>query len=159
MSVFSKRDKNQQPVSQPIQVNFSEAKDVDYSALSVPNPDTARESDENYRKLAYDIFEASRSQLEKQNGKKDELKKQFTSYFKWILVIQLLALFVIIILKGFSLYDFDVSDNVFVAIIVSVFVETLGVIGIMIKYAFDSDQEVQILTILNSIVKDYQKFK
>ena len=159
MSVFSKKGKEQKEMSQPIQVNFSEAKDVDYSALSVPNPDIARESDENYRKLAYDIFNASKEQLLKQNNNKDDLKAKFTTFFKCILIIQLIALFIIIILKGFALWSFSLSDNAFVAIIVSVFVETLGVVGIMIKYAFDSDQEVQILSILNSIVKDYQKFK
>jgi len=41
----------------------------------------------------------------------------------------------------------------------SVFVETLGAIIVMVKYAFKTDEEVEIIKILNAVVKNYQKYK
>lgn len=43
--------------------------------------------------------------------------------------------------------------------IVSAFVETLGVVAVMVRFAFDTKQEVEILSTLNGIVEHFQKYK
>lgn len=61
-------------------------------------------------------------------------------------------------IKAFVLHIY-LTDTIVISYMTSVFVETIGAIAIMIKYAFDSQQEVNILDILNSVISNYQKFK
>lgn len=115
------------------------------------------ESERRYISLVESIVEISGNQLANQNENKKELRNTFQWFFIVLLSFQMLALVAVIAFS--ALFDeFNVSDNVIITFITSVFVETLGAIGIMIKFAFDSEQEVKILEILNGAIKSFQKF-
>ena len=119
--------------------------------------DAEVESDIEYRKIAKSIVDISNDQLGKQNKSKIDLKESFETFFKWLLSLQLIAIFVLLIIKGFF-KDFNITDSVLIAVISSVFVESLGIVAVMVKYAFDSEQEVKILEILKELIKNYQKY-
>lgn len=127
-----------------------DADDIDY--------DLKKASEDAYRKIALDIVDVSSDQLEEQNESKNRLKMIFTIFFIVFIAVQYLVLISFLYIKSF--YDrCGLSDTVIVSYITSVFVETIGAIVIMIKYAFDSKQEVNILEILNGVISNYQKFK
>lgn len=119
--------------------------------------DAEVESDIEYRKIAKSIVDISNDQLGKQNKSKIDLKESFETFFKWLLSFQLIAIFALLIIKGFF-KDFNITDSVLIAVISSVFVESLGIVAVMVKYAFDSEQEVKILEILKELIKNYQKY-
>lgn len=119
--------------------------------------DAEVESDIEYRKIAKSIVDISNDQLGKQNKSKIDLKESFETFFKWLLSLQLIAIFALLIIKGFF-KDFNITDSVLIAVISSVFVESLGIVAVMVKYAFDSEQEVKILEILKELIKNYQKY-
>lgn len=115
-----------------------------------------RDSENAYRVIAQQIVKISTEQLEKQNDSKNRLKKIFTRFFIIFISIQYFVLVALLFIKAFC--DVDLNEIVLTTYISSVFIETLGAILIMIKYAFDSEQEVNILEILNSVISNYQKF-
>ena len=115
-------------------------------------------SEDNYMQIAKDIVDTSAQQLKTQNVSKNELKKLFTRFFIGFLSAQYLVLVFHLVLKALW-RDMNLSDTVLITYITSVFVETLGAVAIMIKYAFSSDQEVKILQILNDVISSYKKFK
>ena len=117
-----------------------------------------RKSEDTYRKIALKIVDASSKQLEEQNTSKNRLKFVFTLFFIIFIGIQYLVLVSLLFIKAFF-STINLSDTVIISYITSVFVETLGAIAIMIKYAFDSKQEVNVLKILNGVISNYQKFK
>ena len=136
--------------------------DIDDSLLSddASEIDNAlkRKSEDTYRKIALKIVDTSSKQLEEQNTSKNKLKSIFTTFFIIFIGIQYLVLISLLFTKAF-VPILNLSDTVIISYITSVFVETLGAIAIMITYAFDSKQEVNILKILNGIISNYQKFK
>ena len=79
-------------------------------------------------------------------------------FFSIFISVQFIALIVMLFLRGF-IQAFDISDTLFTAYIVSVFVETLGIVAVMVKFAFDTKQEVEILSTLNGVIEHFQKFK
>ena len=115
-------------------------------------------SEDNYMGIARDIVDTSAAQLKLQNSSKNALKRVFTKFFIKLLSAQYAILVFLFILKVFRM-DSQLSDTVVITYMTSVFVETLGAIAIMIKYAFSSDQEVEILQILNNVISSYKKFK
>ena len=115
-------------------------------------------SEENYLRIVANIVEVSQSQLTNQNTSKQENRKILLSFFKWFLLAQYVVMLALFVLKGFTVGGFSISDSIILTYITSVFVETVGAIIIMVKYAFKSDQEVQILKILNGVVEKFQKF-
>ncbi len=117
----------------------------------------AAESENTYMEIAKDIVSTSQMQLKDQNESKNTLKDKFTTFFIWFVCTQYLILTLLLFFKGFC-EDFYLADGIIVTYISSVFVETLGAIVIMIKYAFDSNQEVKILQILNDVISNYKKF-
>lgn len=113
-------------------------------------------SENAYVSIAKDIVETSASQLKNQNCVKDELRKKFSQFFRWFLIAQYLVLVALLVIKSFA--DTGLTDTVLLAYIASVFVETLGALIVMVKYSFDSSQEVKILEILNGVISSFQKF-
>ncbi|MBE6534810.1 MAG: hypothetical protein E7678_07610 [Ruminococcaceae bacterium] len=136
--------------------------DVDDSLLSddASSIDNAlkRNSEDTYKKIALQIVNTSSQQLKDQNTSKNNLKTIFTWFFIAFIAIQYLVLVSLLFIKAF-VATLNLSDTVIIAYITSVFVETLGAVAVMIKYAFDSKQEVNILSILNGVISNYQKFK
>lgn len=115
-------------------------------------------SEDAYIHIAEKIVENSCEQLRAQNDDKNELKSKFTGYFVWFITAQYAILVILIFIKAFYTNN-NLSDTVIITYITSVFAETLGALVIMIKYAYDSKQEVNILQILNNVIACFQKFK
>lgn len=114
-------------------------------------------SERAYIKIAETIVEVSQSQLCQQNNSKNILKRKFTSFFIKFVSVQFLVLVFLLISKAFY-KEFYLSEAVIITYMTSVFIETLGAIVLMIKYAYDSAQEVEILKILNTVISSYKKF-
>ncbi len=114
------------------------------------------ESEKTYREIAQLIVNTSSKQLNEQNQSKTKLKSIFTIFFIVFISAQYVVLVGLMLLK--ALAGVDLSDTVLITYITSVFVETLGSIAVMIAYAFDSKQEVNILEILNGVISNFQKF-
>ena len=58
----------------------------------------------------------------------------FVSFFTWILCVQLFVLFAILLFKGF-VPQFGLDEKIITTYMSSVFIETLGVITIMITFS------------------------
>lgn len=116
-----------------------------------------QESEASYNEIAHLIVNISNKQLIKQNNDKNGIRRFFMPFFSTFISLQFITLIVMLFMRGFGkLY---IPDSLFTAYIVSVFVETLGVIAVMVRFAFDTKQEVEILSTLNGIIEHFQKFK
>ncbi|MBQ3063978.1 MAG: hypothetical protein IJC99_04170 [Clostridia bacterium] len=119
--------------------------------------DMMADAELQYREIAVKVVNTSFDQLKEQNKSKTELKKKFSRFFRVFISLQFAVLIAMLVLKIFFAKE-AITETIIVTYITAVFVETLGVVAIMIKYAFNSDQEVNILSILNGVIKNYQKF-
>lgn len=113
-------------------------------------------SEDTYLKIVEDIVAKSATQLNTQNESKNKMKRIFLNFFIWFILVQYLVLAIIMITKVY--WHTYLSDSVLNTYITACFAETLGAIILMVKYAFDSQQEVQILRILNDVISNFQKF-
>lgn len=114
-------------------------------------------SDDSYQKTASRIVEISENQLKEQNCTKKELQKILLVFFVVLLSLQLLSIVVLVLIKGFC-KNFNISDSILLTFITSAFVETLGVIAIMVKFSFNIKQETNIISILSSYIKDFKVY-
>lgn len=119
--------------------------------------DLLAKSEAAYIDIANTIVKSATDQLREQNSSKNTLKMIFTIFFVALVGVQYLALAVLLFIRTFQ-SEALLSDAVIIAYISSVFLETLGAVVIMIRYAFASDQETKVLQILNSIISSFQKF-
>lgn len=117
-----------------------------------------RDSEERYLAIVTNIVDVSQNQLQQQNNSKTNNRKILLKFFVRFLIAQYFVMLLLFAFQGFALWGFELNDPIVMTYITSVFVETLGAIIIMVKYAFQSDQEVQILKILNGVVEKFQKF-
>lgn len=115
-------------------------------------------SNEAYEKIVKDVVDFSKENLQDIHTDKQELRSRLVEFCINILGAQLAILFFLLICT--ALFEsFAISDKVLVAIMTSIFVETLGAIIVMIKFAFQAKEEVEMVGILNAVVKNYQKYK
>ena len=117
-----------------------------------------KDSEERYLAIVTNIVDVSQNQLQQQNNSKTNNRKILLKFFVMFLIAQYFVMLLLFAFQGFALWGFELNDPIVMTYITSVFVETLGAIIIMVKYAFQSDQEVQILKILNGVVEKFQKF-
>lgn len=115
------------------------------------------ESDRAYRKITEDIISITSRQLEEHNNDKKPLRRDLLDFVKGLLAAQFGALVVFILAN--NALELEISDEVIRTYIVSVFVETLAGLIIMIKYAFDSTQEVKLIAILSEIIRHFKKYE
>lgn len=115
------------------------------------------QSEAKYMEIASTIVNISGNQLDNQNKSKNTLKLTFTVFFICFISVQYIALIILLFSKAFC-ENMDLSDPIIITYITSVFVETLGAILIMVKYAFDSEQETNVLKILSEVISSYKKF-
>lgn len=111
---------------------------------------------EAYIAVVNQVVTASKNNLGEIQRHKQKLRKPLIWFFIILLSLQFLGLYALIMIKGFYL-SFNISETLLITFMTSVFVETLGAIGIMIKYAFKDDEEVNIIKILNAVVEKFQK--
>lgn len=118
--------------------------------------ENAIESDRAYRKITEEIIKITGNQLGEHNKDKKPLRRDLLDFVKGLLATQfgVLAFFMLVN----DVLPLNISDNVIEVYIVSVFVETLAGLIIMIRYAFDSTQEVELIKILNEIITHFKKY-
>ena len=112
--------------------------------------------EENYSKIVEEVIEISKDQLEKEGEKKRKLRSFFTWFFSVFIAVQFVALLVLLLIKGFN-GNFKISEALLTTYIISVFVETLGIIAAMVAFIFNAKEEVNIINTLNAAIANYQK--
>ena len=115
------------------------------------------DAEKSYSKTVDEVIRISGEQLTEEGKNKQKLRFFFTIFFSIFIASQFVILSVVIFLLGLQ-QDFVLPDGVLTAYIASVFVETLGVVALMVKFVFNSQEEVKIIDILNAVVVNYQKF-
>ena len=103
------------------------------------------ESDRAYREITKDIIEKTREQLVEHTKAKGPLRINLMDFIIRMLFLQFVFLMSIL----FFNQKLEISDSVINTYIVSMFVETLAGLLIMIRFAFDSKQEVELIKVLN----------
>lgn len=136
--------------------SVEESQQNDFDDVSSLFEDTECNIGGKYDETVTSVIEISKDHLEKQNETKNKLRTPFTWFFCVFLSIEYIGLIVLIILNA-CIKNFTVSEYVLVTYISSVFLETLGVILFMIKFAYNNKTELKILEILQSIVNNYKK--
>lgn len=131
--------------------------DTSNSGLESEVKKLQHESEIRYIKIVENIVDSSKQQLTNQHDNKTKSRKVFQIFFISLLCFQMFSVVALIALSALS-NSFKISDNVIITFITSMFVETLGIVGIMIKFNFDNSQEIQILKILHGVISNFQKF-
>ena len=114
------------------------------------------ESDRAYRQITEDIIQRTGEQLTAHTDAKKPLRKTLLWFVIILLIGQFLALVAILFLN--QRWSLKISDYVINVYIVSLFVETLAGLIIMIRFSFDSTQEVELIKVLNSIILHFKKY-
>jgi 6-pyruvoyl-tetrahydropterin synthase len=114
------------------------------------------ESDRDYRKITSQIIEISEEQLKDHTKDKKPLRLILMWFVIILLILQFGALVAILFLN--KVWELEISNEVIKVYVVSLFAETLSGLFIMIKFAFDTSQEVRLIAILNNIVERFKKY-
>lgn len=114
------------------------------------------ESDRAYRKITEDIIQATTNQLMEHTKAKNPLRTTLMRVVSILLGCQFLALIVLLFTN--TKFELNISDEIFKVYIISVFVETLAGLMIMIRFSFDTTQEIELIKILNSIIINFKKY-
>lgn len=113
-----------------------------------------RKSEESYINIVESVVDFSKDKLNTISKQKDKMRQRLIDFCLQIVIVQLFILFLLLVCGS----NAGMSDKVIITFMTAVFVETLGAIIIMIRYAFKSDEEVSIIDILNAVVGRYQKY-
>lgn len=111
--------------------------------------------DERYHELLEKIVNESFDTLEKNSNESKEQRDIFRNFFLCFLAIQFGMIAVLVILKGANVLE--LSDLIITTMIASFFVETLGVVAIMVRFVFNSKQEIEIIKAIQQIAEHYKK--
>ena len=128
----------------------------DISAIDRSARQNAIDSDKDYRRITEKIIDKTCDQLSAHTEAKKPLRKKLSNFIIFLLSSQFLVLVGILFFN--RKWDLQISDFILNIYIVSVFVETLAGLIIMIKFAFDSQQEVELIKILNAIITNFKKY-
>lgn len=139
----------QQKVNKSVKTTSGEAIDQDLEA----------ESNRNYYKTVSEIVGIAKDHLKHQNKEKTGIRDKLIVFFIVLLSLQIVAVVVFITLTACGEINFAITDYLLTVFITSVFVETLGAITIMIVFAFGSKEEVEVVGLLTTTIKNYQKFR
>ena len=118
----------------------------------------AYESERGYREIAKLVVGIVKEYINTQNEKKTPLRKVFTITFSVLLVFQLITIVMFVLFDSFTCIPFEISESLLTTYMISVFVETLGAIAAMIAFAFTSKEESEIVSILTTIIQNFQKY-
>ena len=88
---------------------------------------------------------------------KKPLRDKLSNFIIFLLVAQFVVLVAVLFLN--QALRLNISDFIINVYIVSVFVETLAGLFIMIKFAFESKQEIELISILNAIITNFKKYE
>lgn len=105
---------------------------------------------EEYLLLHKKIVDNSFNHLEKNYKQKSIYKIIFVSFFLSLLVLQFIWIRNLIIVDKFS----DVTISI---VVTGFFVETIGIIGIMVSNIFSSDSEIETLKSIQAVASGYKR--
>lgn len=112
-----------------------------------------KEANQKYQEIVNRIVGISGGYLDNQQDGKSRLRKIFVIFFISLLSVQMVSIIVFVLI---SIFHGKISDTLLITYISEVFVETLSAIIIMIRFAFASKDEVNIINLLTAIVNEYQ---
>lgn len=133
------------------QSNTNEVSAIDRSAQQ-----NAIDSDKDYRRITEKIIDKTCEQLKQHTDAKTPLRKKLSNFIIFLLLFQFLVLEGILFFN--RKWNLQITDFIINVYIISVFLETLAGLIIMIKFAFDSQQEVELIKILNAIIINFKKY-
>ena len=113
------------------------------------------DSEKAYQDITNKIINETKQQLNANRDSKKTLRIVLCTFIIILLSLQFVFLIVLLILNNHLIFA---SDSVVSAYVISVFAETLSGLIIMIKFAFQSKQDVELIKILNSIIEHFQKY-
>lgn len=119
--------------------------------------DLLADSEKYYRELTNNIVDITETNLNKQIDEKKELQERLVKFVVKLLSFQFIIL--VIMIFGNEFFSLNIPTSVFKFYIVSVFAETFAGMVSMIKFAFNNTQEMKLISVLNTIVTNFQKFK
>lgn len=134
--------------------NEVEPNEID-SSVEIKNKllDLLHNSEQTYMDNVENIIGSSIEQLKMQNKFKRTIRLYFILFFSIFLSVEFIGLLIILFGNNY----FCISETIIIAYITSIFVETISVILLMVKFTFDSQQEIQSLQILNNAIEKIQK--
>lgn len=127
-----------------------------FDAVKANSLDNGILAEQNYYGIVEKVIDVSEEQLKKDGEKKRDLRDFFTYFFSYFILAQFIVLLALMFLNSSS-EKFNISDALLTTYIISVFVETLGIIAAMVAFVFSSEEEVKIIDILNAVIANYQK--
>ncbi len=104
------------------------------------------------------IVDISKEHLSKLQDHRIGLRKRFVQLFTSLVVSQTAILLILFLIIGFPV-PFNLSENILLCYMGTIMIETLGCVVIMIKFSFNTSEEAHIISVLNSIVGQYQKYE
>ena len=128
----------------------------DSSAIDAAVQQNTIESDQDYREITKTIIQKTSAQLEAHTNAKKPLRLILLWFVVALLSAQFIALVFILFFN--NAWQLEISDYIINVYVVSLFLETLAGLIIMIKFSFDSKQEVQLIEVLNAIIRHFKKF-
>lgn len=132
--------------------DFCELNSVDIKVVK----SLEEKSDEDYRIITNRIIDITKENIDRQTEQKETMRKPLT----WFVGVLLFAQFIVLVVILFgNTCCFNIPETVINTYIISVFAETLVGLIVIIKFAFDSKQEVNLIEVLNTIVSKFQKYK
>lgn len=134
------------------QSNTNEVSAIDRSARQ-----NAIDSDKDYRRITEKIIDKTCEQLNAHTTAKAPLRGKLSTFIICLLLFQFIVLVAVLFLN--KVWDLQITDFILNVYIISVFVETLAGLIIMINFAFDSQQEVELIKILNAIITNFKKYE
>ena len=120
---------------------------------------TEFESNRGYQLMADRIITVSQNHLANQQHDKVVLRKKFANLFSVLLFMEYGFLVLFILLDAVSSIPVEIPESILQLFTASVFLQTLATIGVMIAFAFVSKEETRIVSLLNQIIQNYQKFQ
>lgn len=126
--------------------------EVNKSSLVESSKGLSGESEKFYKQETERIISESIHLLDEEYESKKKLRRILSVFFLILLSVQFVILGLLLI------FNKKISEGLSITYITSVFVETLGVIVLMVKFAFDNSKEIEIIEVLNSFMSSYQKY-
>lgn len=120
----------------------------------VKNDDYKHQEQLKYQDLLEKIIDKSFDALKAISKSKTHHRIIFRNYFLKFLILQFIIISVIIIACGFGVLK--LSDLILTTMIGSLFVETLGVVIIMVKYIFSPKDELGIIEAIKNVAQNYK---
>ena len=139
-------------------INNNEFDEINNLIESNPNKiNLAEYSEKNYIEIVNKALHNSFNHLDTQNTSKDALRKFFSIFFCILISIEYIMFVLLLFFVGHKLIIIETS--ILLVYASSIFVETIGVIAFMIKFAYANETELGVLKVAQEVVNGYKKYR